>query len=127
MRRITNQTEEVARAVNVYVFTHFRTMTPTIVLVHDDRSAWASDDEPCHQKISLDMWTFMRAQGSAQDADAQHVYVQCLQQPEMGLVELITPEVSKAFQTYGCIRMCPQNTSRVDPILRQHMVTFYVL
>ena len=40
------------------------------------------------------MWTYMKAEGSAKDADAQHVYVECLRQPEMGLVELITPKVS---------------------------------
>ena len=69
--------------------------------VHARSSAWGSEDEPCHQKLSLDMWTFMKAEGSAKDADAQHVYVECLQQPEMGLVELITPKVYANVRTPG--------------------------
>eukprot|EP00904_Undaria_pinnatifida_P008994 jgi/Undpi1/5224/HiC_scaffold_2.g00506.m1 len=56
------------------------------------RSAWASEDEPCHQKISMEMWTFMKAGASPPNADAQHVYDECMRQPDMGLVELITPE-----------------------------------
>lgn len=72
-----------------------------MVAVHSNRAAWASEDEPCQQKISMDMWTFMKAEGSAQDADAQHVYVECLRQPEMGLVELITPEVGGNMEPLG--------------------------
>ena len=66
-------------------------------------SAWASEDEPCHQKLSLDMWAFMKAEGSTQDADAQHVYVECMKQPKMGMVELITPKVGVMFRHGGQI------------------------
>lgn len=65
----------------------------TVIVVRGYRSAWAAKYEACHQKLSLDMWAFMKAQGSAQDADAQHVYQECLRQPEIGLVEINTAEV----------------------------------
>lgn len=58
------------------------------------RSTWASEDEPCHQKLPFDMWAFMKAEGSGEDADVKHVYVECLRKPELGMIELITPKVS---------------------------------
>lgn len=39
------------------------------------------------------MWAFMRGEGSAKDADAQHAYVECMRQPDIGMMELITPKV----------------------------------
>jgi len=39
------------------------------------------------------MWAFMRGGGSAKDADAQHAYVECMRQPDIGMMELITPKV----------------------------------
>lgn len=65
----------------------------TNAMVHADRSTWASGDEPCHQKLPFDLWLLMKAEGSAEDDDAQHVYVECLHEPEVGLVELITTKV----------------------------------
>ena len=44
------------------------------------------------------MWAFMKAEGPAKDADAQHVYVECMRQPEMALVELTTSEVDANCQ-----------------------------
>lgn len=40
----------------------------------------------------------MKAEGPAKDADAQHVYVECMRQPEMALVELTTSEVDANCQ-----------------------------
>lgn len=40
----------------------------------------------------------MKAEGSAEDADAQHVYAECMRAPEVGLVELITPKVGVTLQ-----------------------------
>lgn len=36
----------------------------------------------------------MKADGSAEDIDAQYVRANCIQSEEVGLVELITPEVT---------------------------------
>lgn len=54
------------------------------------------------------MWAFMKAQGSAQDADAQHVYEECLRQPEMGLVEIITAEVGLKVRKRAAALVCQQ-------------------
>lgn len=72
------------------MFKHKNTNNAT----YANRSAWAAEDEPCHQKLPLDMWAFMRAQGSAKDADAQHVYDECMRKSEIGLMEIITPKVN---------------------------------
>ena len=59
------------------------------------------------------MWAFMKAEGSTKDADAEHVYVECLLQPEMGLVELTTPKVRETlkrepeFARIGCKQVSP--------------------
>ncbi|CAM9640288.1 unnamed protein product [Scytosiphon promiscuus] len=56
------------------------------------RSDWGSSDEPCHGKLPFDLWTLMRAEGSALDSDAQYVWENCIQTEPLGLVELTTPE-----------------------------------
>lgn len=69
------------------------------VSVPDNRSAWRSESESCHQKLPFDLWAFMKADGSANDVDAKHVYVECFREPEVGLVELIISEVGVALPT----------------------------
>lgn len=91
-------------------------------LLYDNRSAWASENEPCHQKLSLDMWAFMKAEGSAKDADAKHVYDNCMLQPDMGLVELITHKVraklksEQEFVRIGSTRVSPANLNTLVAI-----------
>lgn len=51
--------------------------------------------------LSFELWTLMKAEGSAQNTDAQYVRANCLQTKEVGLVELITPEVC-AICIDGC-------------------------
>lgn len=68
-------------------------------MAHANRSAWAAEEEPCHQKLALDMWSFMKAKGSDKDADAQHVYDECMRQPEIGMMELIIPKVRVGVPT----------------------------
>ena len=103
-------------------------------VVRTSRSAWASEEEPCHQKLSMDMWTFMKAGASPPDADAQHVYDECMRQPDMGLVELITPEVFVHNEAARGTRMHPKHASvalssvntllgyTVEPFLSDHTV-----
>jgi len=57
------------------------------------RKEWKADDEPCYKKLPFELWTLMKAEGSAQSADAQYVREECTQTIDVGLVELITPEV----------------------------------
>lgn len=57
------------------------------------RSEWGSSDEPCHGKLPFDLWTLMKAEGSAQSSDAHYVRENCIQTQDVGLVELVTPEV----------------------------------
>ncbi|CAN0155242.1 unnamed protein product [Ectocarpus sp. 6 AP-2014] len=58
------------------------------------RAEWDADDEPCQKKLSFELWSFMKAEGSAQNPDAQRVRASCVEYEEMeiGLVELITPK-----------------------------------
>ncbi|CAN0182350.1 unnamed protein product [Ectocarpus sp. 4 AP-2014] len=56
------------------------------------RADWDADDEPCQKKLSFELWTFMKAEGSAQNPDAQYVRASCVEHAEIGLVELITPK-----------------------------------
>ncbi len=64
---------------------------PKIQLPH--RAEWKADDEPCQKKLPFDLWTLMKADGSAQSAAAQDVLENCIETTDVGLVELITPEV----------------------------------
>ena len=63
------------------------------------RSEWGADDEPCHKKLSFELWTYMKAEGSAENPDAQYVRASCMHTMNVGLVELITPEVSELLGT----------------------------
>ncbi|CAB1111813.1 unnamed protein product [Ectocarpus sp. CCAP 1310/34] len=56
------------------------------------RADWDADDEPCQKKLSFELWTFMKAEGSAHNPDAQRVRASCVEHEEIGLVELITPK-----------------------------------
>ncbi|CAN0154147.1 unnamed protein product, partial [Ectocarpus sp. 6 AP-2014] len=56
------------------------------------RAEWDADDEPCQKKLSFELWTFMKAEGSAQNPDAQRVRASCVEHEEIGVVELITPK-----------------------------------
>eukprot|EP00752_Nemacystus_decipiens_P009696 g8660.t1 len=56
------------------------------------RSDWESVDDSCHKKLPFELWTLMKAEGSAQSQDALHVRENCIKTQEVGLVELITPE-----------------------------------
>lgn len=40
----------------------------------------------------------MKAKGSANDADAQHAQANCIHYKEVGLLELVTPEVRTGGQ-----------------------------
>ena len=53
----------------------------------------------------------MKAGASPPNADAQHVYDECMRQPDMGLVELITPEVFVQKKSSGGTGIHPQHTS----------------
>jgi len=57
------------------------------------REEWKSDDEPCQKKLPFQLWTIMKAEGSAQSAAAQYVLENCIETADVGLIELITPEV----------------------------------
>lgn len=65
-----------------------------VALPFHGRSRWASEDDPCHQKLPFFLWVLMKSEGTAQDMDAKHVLEKCLQSSEVNLLELITPEVS---------------------------------
>lgn len=56
----------------------------------------------------------MKAKGTAQDADALHVYVECMREPEVGLVELITPKVGVILYTRGvfCFNLHPTRLAK---------------
>ncbi|CAN0417481.1 unnamed protein product [Pylaiella littoralis] len=56
------------------------------------RSEWDAHDEPCEKKLPFELWTLMKAEGSAQNPDAQHVRGDCIQSRDVDLVELITPK-----------------------------------
>ncbi|CAN0287420.1 unnamed protein product, partial [Ectocarpus fasciculatus] len=56
------------------------------------RADWDADDEPCQKKLSFELWTFMKAEGSAQNPDAQRVRDVCVENEDIELVELITPK-----------------------------------
>lgn len=64
----------------------------------DGRSRWASEDDPCHQKLSFNLWIIMKSGGTTQDTDAMHVLDNCIQTREVTLLELITPEVSHTVE-----------------------------
>lgn len=49
-------------------------------------------DDPCYEKLSFELWTFMKAEGSVPDPVAEHVWTNCIQNTDVGLVELITPQ-----------------------------------
>ncbi|CAN0435025.1 unnamed protein product [Pylaiella littoralis] len=46
------------------------------------RSEWESTDEPCHKKLPFELWTLMKAEGSAQSPDALHVRDNCIKTQE---------------------------------------------
>lgn len=46
----------------------------------------------------------MKAEGSAQDSDAQYVRESCMQTEQVGLVELITPEVLFTLPIHELLR-----------------------
>lgn len=48
--------------------------------------------DSCHKKLSFELWTFMKAEGSEPDPVAEHVWTNCIRNTGVGLVELITPE-----------------------------------
>lgn len=54
------------------------------------RDEWKAD--PCQRKLSFELWTHMKAEGSAQNPNAKGVRESC-HTVELGQVELITPEV----------------------------------
>ncbi|CAM9844326.1 unnamed protein product [Ascophyllum nodosum] len=56
------------------------------------RSTWRSNGELCGQKLPFEFWIYMKAQGTAEDTDANHVRTECLKSRAIGLVELHTPE-----------------------------------
>lgn len=70
----------------------------TSAALQNFRSEWDSSDEPCQKKMSFELWTLMKAEGSAQNSDAQYVRANCLQTKELGLIELITPKVCPCAQ-----------------------------
>lgn len=55
---------------------------------------WHSEEEPCNQKLPFEYWIYMKAVGTEQDLDAYHVRNECLKPRDIGVVELVTPEVS---------------------------------
>lgn len=55
---------------------------------------WSEDGEACNQKLPFEYWIDMKAAGSAEDPDASHVRTECLKLGDIGIVELLTPEVS---------------------------------
>lgn len=57
------------------------------------RAAWQARDEPCQKKLPFELWALMKAEGSAQNPDAQYVRANCIQTTHVGLLELATPEV----------------------------------
>lgn len=57
------------------------------------RANWKAGDEPCKQKLPFDLWALMKAEGSAQDPDAQYVRENCFEAKDVGVLELETPEV----------------------------------
>lgn len=66
-----------------------------MVIFDDDRSTWSDVGEPCNQKLPFELWIYMKAEGTAEDADANHVKNECLLSKAIGVVELVTPEVSE--------------------------------
>lgn len=67
----------------------------------DCRSTWLSTDEPCHQKLSFELWTAMIAEGPLPNADAQHVRANCLLSKDIGMLQLRTREVYFVFHGQG--------------------------
>ncbi len=64
------------------------------------RAAWQAEDEPCQKKLPFELWALMKAEGSAKDADAQYMRANCIQTKDVGLLELMTPEVQQMIE-YG--------------------------
>lgn len=65
-----------------------------IVCTTDGRSQWSSAEDPCQKKMSFELWALMKAEGSADDADAKHVRAECIKGVNGPLrLELLTPEV----------------------------------
>ena len=58
------------------------------------RSTWGMASEDCGQKLPFEFWIYMKAEGTAEDPDAKHVWNACLKPRTIDFVELITPEVS---------------------------------
>lgn len=56
---------------------------------------WRNEEEPCNQKLPFEYWVYMKAVGTEQDFDAYHVRNECLKPRAIGVVELVTPEVSR--------------------------------
>ena len=55
------------------------------------RKEW--NDDPCRLKLSFELWTLMKAEGLAQNSDAQFFRENCVHTMEVGRIELVTPEV----------------------------------
>lgn len=58
------------------------------------RARWAAADEPCQQKLSFDLWVVMKAEGTAADADAQHVLAECMNSQPVSSLSLKVVDVS---------------------------------
>lgn len=66
------------------------------------RSKWFGIGESCHQKLPFELWIHMKAKGSANDTDADHVENECLIPMDIGVVELVTPKAStQGTQAFG--------------------------
>lgn len=70
------------------------------------RARWAAADEPCQQKLSFELWVVMKAEGTAADADAQHVLAECMNSQPVSSLSLKVVDVSPGRDDpapYKCI------------------------
>lgn len=57
------------------------------------RREWASSDEPCHQKLSFDLWLSMKAQESGAGSVPDEVFSSCLRSDVPEMVQLSVDKV----------------------------------
>lgn len=70
------------------------------------RARWAATDEPCQQKLSFDLWVVMKAEGTAADADAQHVLAECMNSQPVASLSLKVVDVSPGQDDPSVVYLC---------------------
>lgn len=69
------------------------------------REQWGSPDDACKQSLSLGLWLKMKADGSEQSEEAQHILAECVRNNPVENLELRVDEV---IETASLVRSASQ-------------------